>query len=318
MRPSTPPQRFGSGQTVRRIEDLLLVAGRGQYADDVTRPEQTHLVFLRSPYAHARIAGVDTRRGAGRPGVIAVLTGADLKGPLWRQADARQYRLRRPDGSPFATAERHVLATDAIALRRGGGRRRRHEPRAAAQGAEAIIVDYEELTPVVDRCGDGAGARAVPCGAGQHRARRATATLTAADAFARAAHVVGADRQPAPGADAVEPRAVLAEIDADSGRLRRAPEQPDAPTAVLGGMCAAIPAWRRRCCVVVGDVGGGFGMKGGIYPEDIVVVCAAWTLKRPASGGGVGWRFPPRRNRARFQAAANWRSSPTAGSRGCA
>ena len=68
--------RFGSGHTVRRIEDPTLITGRGQYADDITLPGQTHLVFLRSPYAHARITSVDTSAAAGMSGVLAVYTGA--------------------------------------------------------------------------------------------------------------------------------------------------------------------------------------------------------------------------------------------------
>ena len=71
--------RFGSGHTVRRIEDPALVAGRGQFTDDLTRPGQTHLVFLRSPYAHARILSIDWAAVRASPGVVAVLTAEDVR-----------------------------------------------------------------------------------------------------------------------------------------------------------------------------------------------------------------------------------------------
>ncbi|MDB5404641.1 MAG: putative carbon monoxide dehydrogenase, large chain, partial [Rhodopila sp.] len=70
--------RFGSGREVRRIEDAGLLAGAGHFTDDFSLPGQTYLAFLRSPHAHARIVSVDTTAARSMPGVIAVLTGADL------------------------------------------------------------------------------------------------------------------------------------------------------------------------------------------------------------------------------------------------
>lgn len=64
------PTRFGSGQAVRRLEDESLLAGAGRYTDDVTLPDQAHLVFLRSPYPHARIVSIDTSTAAAMPGVL--------------------------------------------------------------------------------------------------------------------------------------------------------------------------------------------------------------------------------------------------------
>ena len=68
--------RFGSGQVVRRIEDPALVIGRGRYTDDLSPAGETHLVFLRSPHAHARIVSIDAAAATARPGVRAVFTGA--------------------------------------------------------------------------------------------------------------------------------------------------------------------------------------------------------------------------------------------------
>src|SRR5713101_799888 len=69
--------QFGIGQPVRRVEDRRFLTGRGHYLDDIIRPRQAHAVMLRSPHAHARIRAIDTQAAAG-PGVLAILTGADL------------------------------------------------------------------------------------------------------------------------------------------------------------------------------------------------------------------------------------------------
>ena len=70
--------RFGSGQSVHRIEDAALVTGRGRFTDDLTRDAQAHLVFLRSPHAHARLRALDASAARALPGVLAVYSGAEL------------------------------------------------------------------------------------------------------------------------------------------------------------------------------------------------------------------------------------------------
>src|SRR5574341_1344653 len=72
------PLRFGSGQSVPRLEDPALLTGRGRFVDDQSLPGQAHLLFLRSPHAHARIHSIDTSSAAASQGVVKVLTGADL------------------------------------------------------------------------------------------------------------------------------------------------------------------------------------------------------------------------------------------------
>ena len=108
---STNPDvgRYGSGQVVRRIEDPALLAGRGQYADDVSLPGQSWLVFVRSPFAHARIGGIDISEATAIPGVLAVITGADLvKAGVKALAGAAGFK--RADGSPVTSAPRRPLA----------------------------------------------------------------------------------------------------------------------------------------------------------------------------------------------------------------
>ncbi len=105
--------RFGSGHTVRRIEDPALVAGQGRFTDDLVRPNLAHVVFLRSPYAHARIVSIDTSAAREMPGVIAVLTGADLV-QAGVKPMAAEIPFPRPDGKPAATAPRRALAHETV------------------------------------------------------------------------------------------------------------------------------------------------------------------------------------------------------------
>ena len=105
--------RFGSGQSVLRVEDERLLTGAGIFADDVSSPGQAHVSFLRSPYPHARILGIDTTAAAALPGVLAIVTGDDLVRaqvkPLPSSAD-----FKRADGSPSASPPRHALAVGTV------------------------------------------------------------------------------------------------------------------------------------------------------------------------------------------------------------
>ena len=144
------PGRFGSGEAVRRLEDDALLAGRGQFVDDISPAGQCHLVFLRSPYPHARILSVDTQAAQAMPGVLLLLTGADLLAAGVKPLPG-SIGFKRADGSRSATPARLALAHERV--------RFVGEPVAAVvasslqqarDAAEAIQVDYEELPMVVD------------------------------------------------------------------------------------------------------------------------------------------------------------------------
>jgi carbon-monoxide dehydrogenase large subunit len=283
--------RFGSGQAVRRIEDPALVTGAGRYTDDETLPGQTHLVFLRSPYAHADIVAIDTSSAKAMPGVVAVYTGADLVAAGVKPMAGVPFP--RPDGKPGATAPRRALAHERVRfVGEAVAAVVADSVDAARAAADAIMVDYNELPAVTnafDAMAPGAPAlcEAAPdniCAGMAHGSVDATNA-----AFAAAAHTVRVDvdnQRLAPSP--IEPRAVSARVPADgpdAGRLVvRISSQ--MPTAVRGGLADAVPGLTaENVRVLVGDVGGGFGMKTGIYPEDITIGFAAWTLKRP-----VKWR----------------------------
>ncbi len=285
--PLNPPEvgRFGSGNTVRRIEDPTLVAGKGQFTDDLNRPGQTHLIFVRSPHAHARIISVDLSGALALPGVLAAYSGATLVAAGVKPI-AAGIPFPRPDGSPAASAPRHALAVDraryvgeAVAAVVAQSRD------AALAGSDAVRVEYEELPAVVDAVSAMAPGAPALCDAAPDNVasamRHGDAAATDA-AFARAAHTVQLDivnQRIAPSA--IEPRVVLAEVDAPSGRLHVTLSS-QMPTAVRDGLVASLPGLAAaQVRVLVGDVGGGFGMKTGIYPEDIVVAHAARSLRRP-------------------------------------
>ena len=278
------PTRFGSGQAVRRLEDESLLAGAGRYTDDVTLSEQAHLVFLRSPYPHARIVSIDTSAAVGMPGVLRVITGADLAEAGVKPMPGAA-GFKRAVGSDSASPPRRAMAHERA--------RFVGEPVAcviadtvqqARDAAEAVMVDYEELPMVVDLPGATADGAPLLCdeATGNIAAEmRHGSSEAATAAFERAAHVIALDvNNQRVVALTIEPRAVLATHDSKTDRLtiRMSTQM---PSGVRDSVCAAIGLAKEKVRVVVGDVGGGFGMKTGAYPEDIAVAYAALQVGRP-------------------------------------
>jgi carbon-monoxide dehydrogenase large subunit len=280
--PSAPVGRFGSGQAVRRIEDEGLLKGQGRYTDDIVPDRQLRAVFVRSPYPHARIVSVDVESAKAMPGVVRVVTGAELEDAGVKPIPGNP-AFRRADG-PGVTAPRRVLAHERV--------RFVGEPVAAViaqtleqarDAAEAVYVEYEEL-PHASEIPDALQGRAVLAeGASDNIAaemRYGDAQATAA-AFERASHRVRMRiENQRVIALPIEPRSVLAWV-AEDGRLTiRMSSQ--MPSGVRNSLCNDIFGWpREEVRVTVGDVGGGFGMKTGVYPEDAVVAWCARTLQRP-------------------------------------
>jgi carbon-monoxide dehydrogenase large subunit len=278
--------RFGASRTQKRLEDGRLLAGRGLYSDDRNLAGQAWMVVLRSPHAHARIARVETAEALRSPGVLAVYCAADLK------ADAIGHipfppLFKRADGSPMAAPLRTPLAEGtafyagqpvAVVLA---------ETRAQAQdAAELVGVDYEALPCVVTpAAASAAGApQLLPAASGNIAAEiRYGDAAAVAQAFAAAAHVTTvtiANQRVA--ALPLEPRCALAEFTGGRWTLYTQTQQPTGTRDLLGAVFKQKPEQFR---VVVGDIGGGFGMKTGLYPEDALVCYAARKLARP-----VKWR----------------------------
>jgi carbon-monoxide dehydrogenase large subunit len=271
------------GRNILRVEDDRLITGKGRYVGNLPQDGAAHLVVLRSPYAHAEISGLDTSAAAAMPGVIAIFTSADLEADGVNPVPVLPM-LARADGTPNASPPRRFLAKGRV----------RHlgepvaaiiaETRAAGlDAAEAIIVDYESLPAVVDMHeAIAAGAPALcPEAPDNISAEIAFGDAAAADAaFAAAAHVVkvGMVNQRLV-ANAMEPRSILAAPDSEGRIIINYASQ--APTLAQDFFAQAVlnePGEKIR--VVVGDIGGGFGMKASVHNEEVLAVYAARKLNR--------------------------------------
>jgi carbon-monoxide dehydrogenase large subunit len=274
--------RFGSGKEVQRVEDPALLAGKGQFTDDVAPAGQLHVVFVRSPHAHARIVSIDVASAKASPGVVAVFTGAELA-----QAGVKPMPVvvpfKRADGSAVVTAPRRALAHEKVRFVGEPVAMVVADTRDAARaGADAVMVDYDELPAVTDAVAalqpdapkvvDGLADNVAAV------ARHGDAAATEA-AFARAAVRVAVDivnQRVAPSP--IEPRTVLADFDGQRLTIRMSSQM---PSGVRTSVCDALGLNPDDVRVLVGDVGGGFGMKTGAYPEDLALAYGARALKRP-------------------------------------
>ena len=283
MNISDSAARFGSGQAVRRIEDRALLVGEGRFTDNVADAGAATIAFQRSPYAHARIIAIDADAVRAMPGVIAVYAGADLVA-AGIEPMATNAGFKRADGRSVSPARR-ALAHEVVRFVGEAVVAVVAESREAARDAiDSVVVEYDELPAAVDlaTASSGNAAAVVPEAADNVAAEmRHGSAAKAADAFAQAAVRIELDLvnqrvAPVP----MEPRSIVASFDAGAGRLTvRISNQ--MPTAVAAGLAASLPGIDQdHVRVLVGDVGGGFGMKTGIYPEDIVVAHAARASKR--------------------------------------
>ena len=276
--------KFGSGKAVQRVEDDRLLRGQGLYVDDATAAGTKHVCFVRSPYASADILSVDTSTAQQAAGVHLVLTGADLLA-AGVPAMAKPINFKRPDGSPLQTPERHLLATTRV--------RFVGEPVAvvvadsiaqAQAAAELVEVSYEPR-PVAADMAQALASDAPLLGDGPDNICAQTHfgdTAAVNEAFAKAAHVTSLDIQHQRlAAITIEPRNSIATM-RDNRLEFRATSQ--APTQMRAALSHHLGLPVEAIRVVVGDVGGGFGMKTATYAEDLLTAYCAYRL-----GGGVKW-----------------------------
>lgn len=281
--------RFGAGQPVKRLEDQRLLTGKGLFIDDKPEDGALWLYVLRSPHAHAKITSIDTVAAAAMPGVEAIYTGADLIADDIGTLPTLLV-FKRPDGSPMTAPPRRLLAHEIVRFAGEPIAAVVASSRVAAQtAAEAIAIEYDMLPSVVDP------ALAIKPGAPAVWAEvpdNVVAAMSYGDAaaveaaFAKAAHVVSLDlvsQRLIPSA--MEPRSTIAEIDNKTGRLLLyvQSQTPGTTRDLLAEAILKRPKESVR--VLVGDIGGGFGQKTSLYPEDGIVAYAAVKLKRK-----VRWR----------------------------
>ncbi len=299
--PHTHPMATGTGigQPVLRKEDLRLLTGKGRYSDDLTLPDQAVATVLRSPHAHADIERIDTSAAKSAPGVIAVLTGADLAadgikpippdffflGPIEVQKQLPDIILVNRDGSDIYPSPFHLLAQNRVRFVGEGVAFIVAETLAQAKdAAELIEINYKPLAAVTatreaadptapvlwlanhsNVCVDG--------DVGDH-----VATETA---FAAAAHVVRLDTwiQRVTGVP-MEARTCIGHYDEATGRytLHAGSGGVVRQKGEISGILGVAP---EKVRVVAHDIGGNFGTKNSIFPEFALAVWASRRIGRP-------------------------------------
>ncbi len=249
------------GRSLPRLEDAALLTGRGRFTDDMDLAGQAWVRFVRSPHAHADILDVDDREALKVPGAVALLRDGLETGPLDNRSP-----VRRRDGTPLVpppfpalARERARYAGEIVAMAVA-------ETAAAARDmAEAVVVDFRPLPAETETLfewvrGDATGVEALFAGAA-HRVRISLANNRVSAA-------------------PLETRGALAEWDARDGRYTLiAPTQ--GPGQVQEALAKALGAARADVRVITPDVGGGFGMKNGIFAEQVLLAHAARQLGRP-------------------------------------
>ncbi|MGR3495983.1 xanthine dehydrogenase family protein molybdopterin-binding subunit [Citreimonas sp.] len=267
-----------------RREDVRLLTGQGRYTGDLFPEDALHAVFLRAPVARGRFAAPDVSDAAGLPGIVAIYTAADLKADGLTDLPLDVEPVRDDGGAP-QPAPRPLLNDGVI--------RHLAEPVAmivatsresAEDAAEAILIAYDDDgVPVLDTRAatqdpvwDGAADNT----ASFHVVGDSDAVAAAMDS---AAHVAEVDLDISRlAATSLEPRVCLGMI--RDGRMELTTST-QSPFAIRGSLATLFRRDAESIRVIAPDVGGSFGMKGGLYREEALVLWAAEKLGRP-----VGWR----------------------------
>jgi carbon-monoxide dehydrogenase large subunit len=274
------------GAAVRRVEDPRYLQGRGRYVDDITLPGMLHLAFLRSPHAHARIRRIDPTGAMRMPGVVRVLTFADLArflkplptfgAPPPGLAEGVAFTIRHAaqlavcqDIARFAGEIVAVIAAESRYL--------------AEDAREAIEVEWEPLSPVVDViAASTTGSPRLHPGWPDNVAVAFTHAIGDAGRAVREADTVLRERfriKRSAGMP-IEPRGAVAIHDRRDGSLTTW-NSTQVSHFVQLGLARALDLPPHKIRVVAPDVGGGFGTKAAGYPEDALVPIAAVVLGRP-------------------------------------
>jgi carbon-monoxide dehydrogenase large subunit len=276
---------YGIGQPVPREEDPRLLMGRGRFADDIRLPGEARGVVLRSAYAHAVIRSIDTEAARAAPGVLAVLTGVELK-ERGLGAQRPSVARKKSDGSPAHVTPQPLLADDRV--------RFVGQPLAfvvaetlaqAKDASELIDVHYDPLPAVVSvdqATADGAQTVWDDNPGNEAFFYQVGDPVAAEAAFAKADHIVSEriviNRVTT---NAMEPRGCIAEYDAvdDQYTIRCTVQSVHRTRGILAGAYFHKPQNHFR--VICDNMGGGFGMKGGCYPEYVLSLWAAEVTGRP-------------------------------------
>jgi len=276
--------QFGIGQSVRRKEDPKFLTGRGRYVSDLVLPRQSYAVFVYSPHAHADIKSVDTAAAEAAPGVIAVLTGADYAGDgMGPTGGVMPEDMGGPQGHrtmhmPLAVNRvRFVGERVAVVIAESEAQ--------ARDAADLVEVDFAELPAVV------MAADAVKDGAPlvyDKAANNISFTLRLGNGEATDTAIKGAHHLTRLSlhnnrldAMTMEPRGCLGDYDTSNGRLTFYTSTQNVHGIRQGLASQNLNVPESMIRVIAKDVGGGFGMKGHVYPEEAVVAWACKRVERP-------------------------------------
>ncbi|MBW8636052.1 xanthine dehydrogenase family protein molybdopterin-binding subunit [Hoeflea sp. WL0058] len=273
--------KFGIGQSVTRKEDARFLTGSGAYVEDIIDQRALHAFVVRSPVAHGVLNAVETDAASGADGVVAVLTGADCQSDnvggischtlipgLHKEVATREFPVLSTGKLLYVGMPVAVVIADS--------------KMAARDAAELVELDYEELPAVVSTKNATAGdaPELWPDAPGNVAFE---ISLGDADATGRAvsaaSHVTTLElHNNRLSANSLEMRGTMASYDQRDGRVT-VYTSTQAPHSIRNDIASAIGLTQNDVHVVARDVGGGFGMKGGVYPEDIAVAWAAKKLK---------------------------------------
>jgi aerobic carbon-monoxide dehydrogenase large subunit len=255
-----------AGRPLRRREDERILRGRTRYLDDIDPPGAAHVAFVRSPFAHARINGIEVPDGL--EGVFAVITAADLEG---RVSDLPVQGI---DGGEVSAEGHPVLAGEEVRYAGQPVAAVLAESRPAAEdAAERVDVDYDPLEPVLDARGSDVDM------AHWHKVSGdVDGVFESAEHVVRARHALPR-LAPVP----MEPRGAIASYDEPDDMLTVWVSAQDSHRQ-LAGLAQVLGRTEDSIHVIVPDVGGAFGSKGAPAPETMLVAAAAMT-----SGRTVKW-----------------------------
>ena len=270
-----------TGASIKRSEDPRILTGAGRYVDDIKLPGMLHAAFVRSPMAHARVLSVDVSAARALPGVVAVLTGAELEAMTVPGPDALMALM----GWTGPTPEFTLLATDKVRLVGDPVAVVVAESRYIAEdGCELVEVEYDDLPPVVDAAfALDPGSPPLFANLGDNIARLhsrhefgdVSATFAGADRVTDF-HIDVHRHQNVP----MEGRGCVASYDADSGVMTmHAATQSVHVTRIAVAMRLGLEQDKVR--VLAGDIGGSFGLKIGASREELAVAAASRQLGRP-------------------------------------
>ena len=265
------------GHRVKRTEDARLVRGLARYVDDIRLPETLHVAFVRSPHAHAWVRAVDVSRAVRAPGVRAVVTAADLDDVAAMRSDTMDVEICRQTEWSVLARDRVRYTGEAVAAVVATDRY------AAEDGAALVGVSYDPRPAVVDvddalrpdapRVHDGWPDNVLMRtrgGGGDVAAAFATAPVVLTETFSSEA-VTGV---------ALEARACLAAVDEGTGVLTLWSSH-QTPHVLRSLVAEHLGHPEHLLRVICPDMGGGFGIKTHLYPEDLIVAFLARRLRRP-------------------------------------